>query len=227
MKTFPAWFAREPFDSRFRRRFVAASLLVVSIFSLTARAQQPPAPWQSADIGDTAAGTTNYNSSTGVFTIEGGGDDIWGTADHFRYVYQTVTGDFSITAKVESVENTYAWAKAGVMIRDGTNPGEPYAFAFMTPSTTNGGKFEYRSSGSSATGGAFDNTALPRWVRVTRAGNTFTAAQSVDGSTWNPIGTPQTIAMPSSVQIGLAVCSSVTNTLCTATFSNVSVSNGL
>ena len=48
----------------------------------------------------------------------GSGEDIQGTADEFRYVYQTATGNCEIKARVTGVGNTNPWAKAGVMIRE-------------------------------------------------------------------------------------------------------------
>ncbi|UCC96658.1 MAG: discoidin domain-containing protein, partial [Phycisphaerales bacterium] len=39
----------------------------------------------------------------GTYTMTAAGDDIWGSADAFRYLYKQVSGDCEITAKVESV----------------------------------------------------------------------------------------------------------------------------
>ncbi|MHC4206501.1 MAG: hypothetical protein ACYSTT_17755, partial [Planctomycetota bacterium] len=55
---------------------------------------------------------------TGTYTMVGSGSDIWGNADEFQYAYKTLTGVGSIVARVQSVENTNNWAKAGVMIRE-------------------------------------------------------------------------------------------------------------
>ena len=42
---------------------------------------------------------------------------LW-SADEFHFAYKELSGAGVIIAKVESVENTDPWAKAGVMIRD-------------------------------------------------------------------------------------------------------------
>jgi hypothetical protein len=76
-----------------------------------------PWPWnETGDIqpADIAGSTTFAN---GTFTVRGGGADIWGTADQFRYVSTRVIGapfigDFSITARVNSVDNVNQWSKA-------------------------------------------------------------------------------------------------------------------
>ena len=60
-------------------------------------------------------------------------------------------------------------------------------------------------------------------VRLVRQGNVFSAYQSQDGSQWTLVGT-DTIAMPATVYVGLAVTSHNTAALATATFSNVVIS---
>jgi hypothetical protein len=50
----------------------------------------------------------------GAFTVGASGHDIWDNADDFRFVYKRLSGNGSITVKVESLVNTNVWAKAGV-----------------------------------------------------------------------------------------------------------------
>jgi len=60
-----------------------------------------PVPWSDSDIGNpTPAGSASY--AGGVFTVNDGGNDIWGTLDQFNYVSQSLTGDGSIVARVTS-----------------------------------------------------------------------------------------------------------------------------
>ncbi|HZZ27478.1 MAG TPA: hypothetical protein VFE46_05670, partial [Pirellulales bacterium] len=55
----------------------------------------------ATDVGaPTPAGSSNFNTTSGVYTVAGGGNDISGTSDQFQYLYKTVTGDASITAEV-------------------------------------------------------------------------------------------------------------------------------
>ena len=49
--------------------------------------------------------------------------DIWDVADQFRFGFKRLTGDGSIVAKVDSIDNTNVWAKAGVMIRESLDAG--------------------------------------------------------------------------------------------------------
>jgi beta-glucanase (GH16 family)/regulation of enolase protein 1 (concanavalin A-like superfamily) len=182
-----------------------------------------PSPWQHQDVGAVGlAGNATYSS--GSFTIDGGGADIWGAADEFHYVYQTLTGDGTITARVASLENTNAWAKAGVMIRESLASNSKHAMMVLTPS--NGLSFQRRT----ATGGTSASTSggaatAPRWVRMVRSGSTFTAYSSTNGVNWTTVGSAS-ISMGSSVTVGLAVTAHNDATLATAVFDNVSVTGG-
>jgi regulation of enolase protein 1 (concanavalin A-like superfamily) len=166
------------------------------------------------------AGSASYGS--GTFTVRGSGTDIWDTADAFRYVYQPLNGDGTITARVVTQQNTNSWAKAGVMIRESLTAGSRHAMVALTPG--NGVAFQRRltTDGISVhTAGAL--VGAPYWVRVVRSGSTFSGYQSSDGTNWVLIGS-DTINMASSVYIGLAVTSHNNTALGTATFDNVSVS---
>jgi regulation of enolase protein 1 (concanavalin A-like superfamily) len=64
---------------------------------------------------------------------------------------------------------------------------------------------------------------VPRYIRLTRTGNTFRAYHSVDGASWSQFGGNRSVTMASAVTIGLGVCSNANGTLCSGTFTNVSV----
>jgi VCBS repeat-containing protein len=178
-------------------------------------------PWVTQDIGAVGvAGSTVYSS--GTFTVDASGADISSTADEFRFVYEELPADGEIVARVASVENTNSQAKAGVMIRDSLDADSSYAAVFITPSS--GARFQRRLT----TGGTTSNTSssgktAPYWVKVTRSGSSFSSYISPDGTTWAQVGSSVTISMTGSAYIGLAVTSRNDSTLCTATFTDVSV----
>lgn len=176
----------------------------------------------SRDIGQVAAaGSTS--ASNGIYTVRGSGADIWGTADEFRFVYGTLSGDGEITARVDSVTATNPWTKAGVMIRENLTAGSRFAYTFV--SSLNGVDFQRRQSagGSAGTSGPNDRvTRAPHWVRVRRIGNVFTAYVSPDGLAWRQHGSSVTMTMGSTVYAGLAVTSHYDGKLATAVFSSVS-----
>lgn len=173
------------------------------------------------DIGSfTPAGSSS--ESNGIYTVNGAGSDIQGTSDQFQFAYLSLTGDGTITARVDSLENTNSWAKAGVMFRYTLTANSANAYLAMTPG--NGATFQTRSSTNGNTN--WMNTSgltAPYWVRLTRSGNNFTAYRSPNGANWAQIGGTTTITMNSTVYVGLAVTSHDSGNLSTAIFSNVSV----
>src|SRR5205085_2067491 len=89
-------------------------------------------PLADADIGSPGvAGSSNFDGL--AWTINGGGADVFGTADQFHLASQSFIGDVTITARVDNLLNTGDYAKAGIMVRDGTAANAGYAFTFVTP----------------------------------------------------------------------------------------------
>ena len=179
----------------------------------------PPAPWADSDVGSPAvAGSASY--ANGVFTVNGGGADIWGGTDQFNYVSQPLTGNASIVAQVTAQSNTDAWAKSGVMIKQSTATGSNYALLAVTPG--NGVAFQ-SDFNSSTSGGSY--TFPNAWLKLTRTGSSITAFSSADGTTWTQVGAA-TISLTDPVTIGLFNCAHNGSALNTATFDNVSVTAG-
>ena len=204
----------------------AAALVVTGLCGLGAQSAYAdgtlPSPWTDTDVGSPAiAGSASY--SNGVFTVNGNGVDIWGSSDQFNYVYQPMTGDESIVARVTSQTAADPWSKAGVMVKQSTTAGSTYALLAVTPG--NGISFQYGfnqyTSGTSYT--------FPAWLKMTfyGASGTVIAYSSPDGINWAEVGST-TISMAYPATIGLFSTSHTPdgggpNVLSTATFDNVSV----
>ncbi len=130
--------------------------------------------WTQADIGGTHP-EGEFTDVNGVITIQASGADIWTSADEFRYVYKSFTGDASITAKVESLEHVHNWAKGGVMIRDKAIPESSFAMTAVTPVGTQGVRYQARieeainaTSDSGSLDGTQQVTDPPAWIRMER-----------------------------------------------------------
>jgi regulation of enolase protein 1 (concanavalin A-like superfamily) len=197
-------------------------------YSETERTFDTPQNWttNSADTlalwfrGFPAGFTDNGNNA---FTVVSTGTDIWNNSDQFRFVYKSLSGNGSITAKVESLTRSDAWSKAGVMIRESLDPGSKHASVVVTPDNSCSQQYRNAASGASASTD-WTGTAVhaPYWVRVTRTGSTFKTETSPDGKTWTALGTDQNITMTANVYIGLCVTSHNPAAYSTAEFSNVS-----
>lgn len=77
-------------------------------------------------------------------TINAAGYDIWSTYDEGYFVFQELTGDGEIIARVSSIQNTDDWAKAGVIIRESLSTNS--AFAYSLEAGTAGIHFNYRTN---------------------------------------------------------------------------------
>ncbi|MHC4570276.1 MAG: hypothetical protein ACYTE3_31550, partial [Planctomycetota bacterium] len=165
----------------------------------------------------------------GTFTMTASGDDIWNTSDEFHFAYKTLTGPGTIVARVDSIANTHAWAKAGVMIRETLDADSKYAFAVL--SSASGVATQSRmDTGVGATGTTEAGIAAPHWVKLERdVAGFFTVSHSTNGSTWVPVAgsLANNIPMGSDVYIGLAVTSHNTSATCEAKFSNVTTTGNV
>jgi regulation of enolase protein 1 (concanavalin A-like superfamily) len=201
----------------------AVSLLALLLLSLAfvAPALQAQQAWTSQDVGAVGKAGSAVASGASGFTLKGSGADIWGTADAFQFLWQPMTGDGTVIAKVASVQNTHSWAKAGLMIRASLAANAPYAGIFVSPSS--GTAHQCRSSAGAVTT-QFDThgIAAPRWVKLSRVGNVFTSSFSSDGVSWT-LASSDTVAMGASAYVGLAVCSHANTALCTAVFDQARV----
>ena len=203
---------------------VAASVTTVGTFStqsmVTWGAGSPA--WTGQDIGSPPlAGSDSF--AAGTWTISGSGRDIGGTSDQFHYVWQPMPGDGSISAQVLSQTNTNSAAKAGVMLRQSTDPSSPFFAAFMTPGSGSSVVVSERTSfGGPATTLATFPATLPLYLEVTRSGTGVSALTSPDGSTWTPVpGSAATFAIDGVILAGMAVTPHSLVTLGTAHFDNV------
>jgi hypothetical protein len=210
-----------------------------SKYSETELTLTSPRDWTEGDVANLTLWFRGYPGSvgsfvegpTGTYTMTGSGSDIWAVngveADEFHFAYKMLSGAGSIVAKVQSVQNTNDWAKAGVMIRETLAPESAHAMAVVTP--TQGVSFQRRPATS---GTSVDDTiggvTAPQWVKIERSlAGDFTASYSADGATWQQIGTPQSIQMSANVYIGLAVTAHDPALTCQAVFSNVTTTGNV
>ena len=207
-----------------------------AVLTLTA-----PRDWTRHGVGELSLWLRGLPGSVGSFTegpagtytMTASGADIWNVggveADEFHYAFKTLTGAGSIIARVNSIQNTNGWAKAGVMIRETLNPDSAHAFACITPS--NG----VAAQGRPNTGGVSFNDndggiTAPHWVRLERdIAGYFTITHSANGTAWQAVtgAIPRNIQMSSNVYIGLAVTAHNANATCEAVFSNVTTTGNV
>ena len=184
--------------------------------------------FSDADIGNGSPTDTSSSYSGGIWTVAGRGSNIWSTGDSCHFTYKAVTGDCAIIAKVVSVQNTHASARAGVMIRSSLSTGAPRAWMALTPSA----QVQQNIQGLSVYGGSnYGNkvtAGLPQpsyWVKLERLGNIVTGSVSQDGTNWAATDVGRLDNPPATWYVGLVV-SSTSGGLNTSTFSSVQITGG-
>ncbi len=213
----------------------ALSTVVADTVTVSPSIPSPPPPppppacpggWSCGDVGSPAlAGSQALNTTTNTWTIQAAGADIYGNADQFHYVWQTLAADGSVSARVITQTNTSAWAKTGVMLRLTTDPGSPYYAVFVTPG--NGITVQVRATqGGTTTKQATATATVPIYVKITRTGTSFSASTSADNVTWTLIAnsTVTVAALGGSLLEGMAATSHNAGALCTVTMDTVATS---
>ena len=179
--------------------------------------------------GYPASDSSFIEGPVGTYTMTAAGADIAGTADEFHFAYKTLSGTGTIIARVDSIENTHAAARAGVMIRETLDPGSKHAFVCVMPENgvASRGRAETNTGGFSTTQA---DISAPHWIKLERdiAGN-FTASHSTNGTTWEPVegSIPTNISMAADVYIGLALTSHNLSQTCEAKFFNVTITGNV
>jgi regulation of enolase protein 1 (concanavalin A-like superfamily) len=217
-----------------QRRSTVPSWAVVTLalaMRLPAAAEPPPPPWIAQDIGDPKPpGVTDVKA--GVWSLMGGGKDIFGATDRFHYAYQPVRGDGTITARFLSVDGGNAeWAKVGLMVRENVTPGSPNLNFPMTP----GHGLHATVRVSPGVGTRSFNEVGPDpapepnlFMRLQRAGQDIAGFYSRDGYLWFPADFgPQTLpTLPEEALFGLAISSVSDGDTATGQLDQVSVQTG-
>jgi ABC-type transport system involved in multi-copper enzyme maturation permease subunit len=137
------------------------------------------------------AGVSSDQKGSPPVPIGPGGEPV---TDSFYFVRQPLVGDGSVTVCVSALDSSVPlgldgvrpgfvpWAKAGLMLRESTRQGSPYAAIMVT-----GGH------GVRMQDNYVNDTAGPagpvRWLRLDRSGDTITGYASADGTAWTTVGT--------------------------------------
>jgi hypothetical protein len=189
---------------------------------------------QHQDVGTSGDPSTAGNAtfSNGVYTVTGSGSDVWGSDDHFQYLYRPLSGDGQIIGRVLTEQSgVNDFAKAGVMFRESlsSNASDAFMMQFPNPGSRPGWPtYQWRAStGAGTADHEFQTaTAMPLWLRMVRSGNTFTGSWAMDvggmPGTWNQLGA-ETVAMGPFAYVGLGVTSHSNGPTVAATFDHVQI----
>ena len=165
--------------------------------------------WTSAMLG-TVTDQSAAVSAEGIIgdaIMGGSGVGSGSTSEAGRFIYQSLAGDHILTMRVPAPVPAQSGSRFAIMVRATTATNAIAAAAVAASSSANHGtKLASRGtiSGSMAVLPTTDNNQdIPQWLRLTRAGSTFTAESSVDGATWTVLGSVSLATMPATALWGI------------------------
>ncbi len=148
----------------------------------------------------------------GCVAVRSGGEAV---TDAFAFVHQPLDGDGAITVRLTSLTGRRPpargpaglepWAKAGIIVKQSTTPGSAYAAIMATGAHGIRMQDDFIHDTPGRPGAVSPRS--PRWLRLTRSGDTVTGEESVDGIDWGRVGVARPAGLSSTVQIGFFVAS--------------------
>lgn len=179
-----------------------------------------PGNWLTTTFGTVISGEEGYaehDNGTFGLAVHSDAANIWGgtTTDSARFLYQPITGDCQITARLKYMTGTLAANLiGGVMIRSSLNADAPtdslmqyqgYTTPFRATRTSASGSLNTSLISSTVVWQPFKN---PVWMRLTRSGTTIAIATSPDGLTWTEAKSDVTLsALGTTAYVGLYLAS--------------------
>jgi len=158
----------------------------------------------------------------GIYQITGGGNISTSTSYNFYFKYMPLTGNFVMTAKMQTQGGSATGARAGLLAAESVSGGGVYAW---TARYANTGEIRRAINGDNKSVlPGYSTTTLPVWVRIERRGNALYSAASRDGLTWTE-ATSVNVTAPT-LYVGMAVSSGSNSVAQTASFSKLSVIGG-
>lgn len=183
-----------------------------------------PAEYTPQTIGNPPLAGSAVPRSDGV-DVRGSGQ-LGGTSDACQFAWQQRTGDFDERTRLAAFDPTDPFARAGLMARESFAPNSRFVAAVATPGTVGCFFLARTTPGGGANPTGFFPVNYPAtWLRLKRAGNTFTAYAGYDGEAWVELGRT-TVTLPATVYLGPAVGSRNAAQLATAAFRDFGTSSG-
>ena len=149
--------------------------------------------WLVGDIGLPAVPTL-ANGENDCFQVLSQGIDIAFAKDQASFLFQELTGDFTLQSRVTRADGIQSWGKVGLMARESLAPSVRFGLS-MLDNSDQGVRywFSYRAVQEGNDAGNGIASPIPdlgsAWLRLQRDGDALTASYSVDGQIWSESGT--------------------------------------
>jgi TolB protein len=191
-------------------KLLTVILLSILMGSVSAQNKSEGIFQNESDIGNPRqTGSSVYNESDQSYILEGGGYNIWFERDEFHYLYNTIKGDFLMTANFEFIgKGRIVHRKTGWMIRESLDEKSSH----ITATVHGDGLTVLQWRGS--TGAAmrdpedelFADSSWYNIIQIERSGNKVTMRAAHTGSPFQTIGSHVMDNLPDEIMAGLFVC---------------------
>ncbi len=164
-------------------------------------------------------GSADYNSQNQTYTITGSGENMWGNEDAFFFLWDETEGDLTLQTDIEwKGKGKHPHRKAGLMMRAGLEPDDPYVDAVIHGDGLI--SLQYRESKGEKTMEVQAPVKAPATLRFENTGAQFTLSYAKEDDVFHPVATIS-VDLPDRKFAGLVVCSHDSTVRETAVFSNV------
>jgi hypothetical protein len=194
-----------------------------------------------SDIGSALVpGSASYDASTGQYTINSAGYNVWYTRDEFRYLWKKMSGDVSLAADITFPDpNGYGDRKAFLIIRQSLDDDAKEVIVALhgagmiqlaqrPEKDTRVKDLEFRIGGRGRPGGASPDSLVPVFTKrigLEKRGDSFAIFLSLEGEPMHQFGPPITLHLDEPFYVGIGFCSHLPDKSDTAVISNVVLAN--
>ena len=199
--------------------------LAAALFALSSAGYAQVGIFESdGDIGTVLhKGSAAYDSAAKSYRVTASGENVWGTADAFHYVWKKVSGDVSISADITfATKGGEEHKKAMLMFRQSLDADS--AYADMAAHVSGLTSLQSRESKGAATHEVQANvSAVPKHLQLTRRGSYVYLSLAGDGEDLHFAGPAMKVELAEPFYVGIGVCAHNKDNVESATFANVTI----
>ena len=176
----------------------------------------------ATDVGSVSRpGTTRYDSLEQVYTLQGGGGNVWFDRDSFHYAYREQVGDVILRARARFVSpGGHPHRKLGWMVRASTDPDAAMLVATVHADGLTSLQYRRQTGGDiEELRAELDSAAV---IQLERRQDAFIMRVARDGELFETVTLPG-MELPDTALVGLFVCAHDDAALETAEFDNVRI----
>jgi hypothetical protein len=193
------------------------------------------------DVGSALVpGDARHDPTTGRYTIDSAGYNIWYTRDEFRFLWKKMSGDVSVAANISFPDpKGYGDRKAVLIIRQDLDDDSKQALvalhgegmiqlAHRPEKGVRVKDMEFRVGGRGRPGGKSPDSlvnVMAQRLGIEKRGDEFALYVSLEGEPMHQFGPPIKLKLDAPFYVGIGFCSHLPDKSDRATFSNVVLEN--